>query len=205
MSRGVKNLSTIVKGIIVEEALKDPKRHRELVTADIKERIKKVYEPIPQDETIKRYISEARSHPVSDLDSQWSVGRLAQCDIPPEALAVVLSIYEQRLRTEEYSFTIREALWIGRLYKVIDDPLVLELFASAYALRDKIDWILDNPVYTRDFDFGLIEYNNEDGRAEFVARLTQFPGAVIHPLPTWGRGEEEELRKKSKGKGYTLP
>ncbi len=136
-------------------------------------------------------------------DAQWSVGCLAQYDVPPEALPVVLSIYEERLRTEEYSFTIREALWIGRLYKVIDDPIFLERFASAYALRDKIDWILDNPVYTRGFDFKLLNYSNPDERAKVIASITQFPG-YFNPFPGHTNEEQEEVREKLKQKGYDI-
>ncbi|MDP2932173.1 MAG: hypothetical protein Q8O05_06750 [Chloroflexota bacterium] len=85
------------------------------------------------------------------------------------------------------------------LHKTIDDPTLLEHFASAYALRDWLDWILDNPVNTRDFDFDLINYNKKDRRAEF----TKYPGR-IHPLPTWEREEEEELEKKLRKKVYSL-
>jgi len=123
-----------------------------------KELIQQGEKRTPKLSTIEKQISKVRNHPSSPLDSQWSVGCLGQYDIPPEALPKVMSIYEQRLRELKQRFTIREALWIARLHKIIDDPTVLWGFASAYALREWLDWVLDNPIYTRDFDITVIDY-----------------------------------------------
>lgn len=143
---------------------------------------------------------ENRPPEVEQLDMPWSVGCLAKYDMPPDALPIVMRIYEERLREEEQRFTIREALWIARLHKTIDDPTALEPFASAYALREWLDWILDNPIYTRDLDIAVIRYMNKQLTRDEIIKHPWH----IHPLPTWGREEEEELEKKLRKKGYTL-
>ena len=188
---------------IMEQALRESYKPRMLLADQILKQMQEsrdVRNNLPETESIAKLISRARNHPKSPLDEPWSLGCLAEYDIPPDALPIVMLIYENRLAEEEQHFTIREALWIARLYKVIDDPIVLEPFASGYALRDKIDWILSSPVYTRDLDIGVIRYSNKRlTRADII----ECP-RIIHPLPTWGQEEEEELRMKLKRKGYTL-
>jgi len=197
--RGRPPIKPHIKQLIYAQALQYKNIPRFALAVDLKKLIEEMGEVSPTEETMMKLISESRNHPVSDLDSPWSLGCLAKYDIPPEALPIVIWIYEKRLREEEQHFTIREVLWIARLHKVIDDPIFLERFASAYALRDKIDWILGNSVYTRGLDIRLIRYIDKSTRAEFY----EYPDS-IHPLPTWGWEEEEELRMKLKGKGYTL-
>lgn len=141
---------------------------------------------------------ENRPPEVEQLDAPWSLGYLAKYDMSPDALPIVMRIYRGRLRQEEQHFTIREALWIARLHKIIDDPIVLERFASAYALRDQIDWILNSPVYTRSLDIKVIRYrDNELTRADIL----RYPYML---QLTRGREEEEELEKKLEEKGYKL-
>lgn len=134
------------------------------------------------------------------LDQPWCVGCLAKYDIPPEALPIVMWVYEKHLGQKEQHFSIREALWLARLYKLIDDPIILDRFAYAYTLRDQIDWILGTYTSRRDLDVQLIDYIfHKQSRAEYY----RSPGRV-HLLPTGGEEEEEELRKKLEKKGYTL-
>jgi hypothetical protein len=199
MSKGPR-IKPTVKRVIVWEAVKDRNKPRRQVMVELQNIIESMGEIVPAEETLEKLISQARNHPVSDLDAPWSVGCLAKYDMPPDALPIVMKIYEGRLREEEQHFTIREALWIARLHKIIDDPIVLERFASAYALRDQVDWILNSPVYTRGFDISVIRYMNKQLTGADIAK---FPG-IINPLPAWGREEEEELKKKLRQKGYTL-
>jgi hypothetical protein len=186
---------------IMEQAIMDFNKPRMLLADEILEQMRQsrdVRDQLPERESIAKLISRARNHPKSKLDEPWSVGCLAKKDIPPEALPKVMFIYEKRLREAEQHFTIREALWIARLHETIDDLIWLEEFAAAYALRDWIDWVLHNPVYTRDLDITLIRYIEGKSQAEF-----KHP-RPIHALPTWGWDEEKELEKNLRKKGYTL-
>ena len=198
--RGRPAIKPSIRGLIFEYAVNRKQMPRLALAVELKNLIEEMGEIPPSEETMIRHISKARNHPVSPLDSPWSVGCLGKYDIPPEALPKVMFIYEKRLREAEQHFTIREALWIARLHKIIDNPIILERFASGYALRDQTDWILNSPVYTRDFDISVIRYMNGQITA---ADIVDSPGR-IHPLPTWGRGEDEELEKKLRKKGYTL-
>ena len=192
-----------IHSLIVLESTKPQNKHvpTKTLAIELTKAIEEQGEIPPTHETLSKWISEARNHPVSELDSQWSVGCLSQSSVPPESLPIILQIYEERLRTIDQYFTIREVLWIGRLFKVIEDPVLLGRFASAYADRDKIDWILGNPVDTRGFDFTLIHYNNKDRRDEAIREITEFPFMLNHS-PSFGR-EDDELEKELNAKGYT--
>jgi len=180
-----------VRSILREES----KEHPELLL--------KLNKGWPSESSIRDIIKDISSKPkLNPKDDHWSLVALSKkdCDIPPEALSKVMFIYEKRLRASE-RFTIREALWIARLHEIIDDLDVLDCFASAYALREWLDWVLDNPKsYTRDIDLTLIRYM--DGRIT-AADIAEHP-YLIHPLPTLGGEEEEELEMKLRGKGYSL-
>lgn len=206
--RGRPAIKPYIKGLIASRDFDEQKKPPEertppkVLAYEIhKELIQLGEDRAPKPSTIEKQISKYRNRPVSPLDSRWSVGCLGQYDIPPEALPKVMFIYEQRLRELNQRFTIREALWIARLHKIIDDPFVLEHFASAYALRDWLDWVLDRPIHTRDFDISLIRYINGQITA---ADIKEFPRRTLHPLPTWGQEEDEEIEKKLRNKGYTL-
>lgn len=200
--RGRPKLKTSIRELICEKAIAHKSLPRLVLAVELRDFIsEKMCEIPPSEEHTMRLISEARNHPESPLDSCWSVGCLEKkdCDIPPEALPVVMFIYEKRLFHGEL-FTIREVLWIARLHKIIDNPTLLEELAHAYAFRELIDWILDNPIYTRDLDITLMRCM--DGRITAID-VIEHP-YKIHPLPTWGWEEEAELEKKLRKKGYTL-
>jgi len=199
--RGRPGIKPSIKQLICAKALKDKDTPRLALAVELKNLIEEMHELPPAEETMTKLISQARNRPLSPLDSQWSLGCLAKYDIPPEALPAVMYIYNKRQRALEPDFTIREVLWIARLHKTIDDLDFLERFASAYALRDKIDWILDSPVNTRGFDFILLNYRNPERRAEVIANFTEFPG-YLNPFPS--SISEEEVTKKLKEKGYDI-
>ena len=206
--RGRPKIKPSIRALISEKAIRYKSMPRLMLAAELRDFIEKQGELPPSEEYTMRLISEARNHPKSPLDSQWSVGCLGQrnpeglyeYDIPPEALPKVMFIYEKRLRELKQHFTIREVLWIARLHETIDNPILLEELAYAYALREQIDFILDNPTYTRDLDFTVIKCR--DGRIT-AADVIEHP-YKIHPLPTWGYEEEAELEKKLRSKGYSV-
>lgn len=186
-----------VRSILREES----KEHPELLL--------KLSKGWPSENSIRDVIKEIPSgggqgtRKLDPKDDHWSLIALSKkdCDIPPEALPKVMLIYEKRLRASK-RFTIREVLWIARLHEIIDDLGVLDCFASAYALREWIDWALDNPKsYTRDIDLTLRKYMNGELTS---TEIKEFPGRSIHALPTWGWDEEAELERKLRSKGHSL-
>lgn len=73
------------------------------------------------------------------LDQPWSLGCLANRDyhIPAEALRLVMIACEKRL-SEDDVLTIREALWIGRLYGVLECTDLVYDWAFLYALWEMV-------------------------------------------------------------------
>ena len=71
------------------------------------------------------------------------------------------------------------------------------------AKKDKINWILGNPVYTGGPDFTLMNYSNPDRRAKVIANLTQSPG-FFNPFPGQTMEEQSAVREKLKQKGYDI-
>ncbi len=67
--------------------------------------------------------NDARAPELKGLDAPWSFGALAEHPIAPEAIPLLVSIYEQCWSEDasgEWLFSIREALWIARLHKMIE-------------------------------------------------------------------------------------
>ncbi|MFC1995015.1 hypothetical protein ACFLVK_01250 [Chloroflexota bacterium] len=81
----------------------------------------------PDVSTVDKYLKgykkkeKERSPESLGLDGPWSFGSLAEYPIPPDAIELVVSIYEKCLMegSEKWLLTTREALWVGRLYKII--------------------------------------------------------------------------------------
>ena len=85
----------------------------------------------PAEETLEKLISKARNTPYDDQDKPWHIARLAQYDIPPEALPKVLEICVDKLRSEGVHITIREAKWIGKLASVFPPEKKEQLYEAA--------------------------------------------------------------------------
>jgi len=83
----------------------------------------------------------ARSPELKSLDEPWTLGSLAEYPIAPEAIPLVVAIYDKCLmegnNSEGWNLTIREALWIGRLHKII------ELYKPRHLLPGVRDAVLD--------------------------------------------------------------
>jgi hypothetical protein len=92
-----------------------------------------------------KLISKSRNNPDSPIDALWSLGTLSEYPIPTDALPIVMSIWERRLMqldADEY-LTIREALWVARLYKLI------ELNKPKHIPPDVRDYISDYVIKNR--------------------------------------------------------
>jgi len=84
------------------------------------------------------------------IDGPWSIGRLAEDNIPAGAVSKVLEI--QLIRAKHEPLTIREAVWIGRLHTVTDEIMELAIWAAMYADREKVCDIANLEKDTSDLD-----------------------------------------------------
>jgi len=79
----------------------------------------------PKVGTVSNYLKKlrdrdaARSEESKAIDKPWSVGSLAKHPIPADVLPLVLSVYTRTAIEGDY-LTIREALWISRIYKALE-------------------------------------------------------------------------------------
>ena len=77
--------------------------------------------------TILREKDRERSPESTELDEPWSLCYLLEYPIPAEALPMVMSMMEKCVNEsgggphyESWCLSVREALWVARLYKVIE-------------------------------------------------------------------------------------
>ena len=120
--RGRPKIKSVVKRTIYSHALKYKNTPRLALAVEIQHLLEEMGEIVPSEETIIKLISQARNNPDSPIDETWSLGSILEYPIPADALPMVMSIYERRLMQgdgDEY-LTIREALWVARLYKLIE-------------------------------------------------------------------------------------
>jgi hypothetical protein len=196
--RGRPGIKPSIKSLICEYALTKRQIPRNALAVELIELIKdKMGEAPPAEETIIKLITEARSHPKSELDLPWSLGWLSKYEIPPEALPTVLLITGKRIKESNMHLTIREALWIGRLYKIVDNVDFLELFSVAYNVRECIDFILDRKPDTEDIDVHLRRFLNKDTRPEFFRNPE-----IIKELLSIGWDRTEMLLEKGLGEVF---
>ena len=138
MSKGPK-IKDWVKWYIRTEALKNRVEPRDSVAERIETYLEDK-EPIPSRDTLNKMISSARNSNDSE-DNPWSVSALADYDIPPEALPIVMKAWAKALADDD-PLTIRQVKWIAHLchiYKGETDISLEWLIAKAseYASREK--------------------------------------------------------------------
>lgn len=112
MSKGPK-IKGWVKWHIRNEALKDRAEPRDSVAERIEEYLEGK-ESVPSRDTINKLISGVRNSDDPE-DGLWTVLLLADYDIPPEVLPVVLQAWAKAL-LDDKPLTIRQVKWIARLY-----------------------------------------------------------------------------------------
>lgn len=123
-----------IKWYIRTEALMNRAEPRDAVAQRIEGYLEDK-EQVPSRDTLNKMISKARNSP--DLeDNPWSVLSLADYDIPPGALPVVMQAWAKALEQDK-PFTIRQAKWIARLYCILGNTGDLIVRASEYASREK--------------------------------------------------------------------
>jgi len=112
---------------------------------------------------------------VENPESSWHLGLMAKYNMLPEAVLYILTVQDWLEKYPDWlnnpppqePLSIREALWVGRLYCVIDEsrfkkpkylPSIarfLYLWAKAYASREHICELSGTPFDTSNLDKGF--------------------------------------------------
>ena len=115
----------------------------------------------------------------SSEDKLWSLSSTAKYPIPSEALPTVMAAYKKRLAKNDV-LTIREALWMGRLYGVIEPKDLVYDWAFLYALWEMVSEDKKKPFFdSKDLDMELME-------DVYCARETQREITIWEIAETYG-------------------
>jgi hypothetical protein len=110
-----------------------------------KQRIK-----IPKVSTIQKMLSKLPKE-LDEIDNPWDILSLSEFPIPPEAIPIVLDVSMESKQT----LTIREAKWLGRLYKLLimiasqqgnASPSFFGGIATFYATTERINELMTERV-----------------------------------------------------------
>jgi hypothetical protein len=199
------NISKAMRATIFRAAWENPKKDRRILAAELFEKLEG---RSPSVETIEKMISAARNQP-DPLDGPWSIGSVKDHPVPPDALPILMEVYYRRLHEEgalikhtvdsggnyldvvyDKVLSIRVALWIGRLYIIVQNLTIMEEMAEAYALEERVEEILDRAPCSTEIDLLLLESTKK-------LNSGQLPSAwSIFMLVSAKRRELEQMRRK---------
>lgn len=151
LTRRIKNLIT---KIYMDNPSCGPTKAREELLKKMKEEgLEKIFgTDFPSVSSVSKQLKEYRDRDeerppeLKELDKPWTFSSLAKHPIAPEAIPLLVSIYEKCLLEDasgEWEVSIREALWIGRLHKII------ELYKPKHILPDVRDAIMHEVIHKR--------------------------------------------------------
>lgn len=157
MPKGPK-ITPDVKRLIAEVHDEYPDKIGKEVAAEVQARLKQIKPDVMPDwpglsivqielKKLREYDGPQRN------DGLWCMGKLAEYDIPPEAIPKILAI--QELKITHKPLTIREAQWAGRLYAVIQGVMELAIGCTIYAERERICEKAGIEKDTSDIDVGI--------------------------------------------------
>lgn len=92
---------------------------------------------------------------IKEMDKPWTLISSIEPEIPSDAIPVLLKVWKQQLNWFE-PFTIRQAKWVGRLYKIIPEDLVLlATWSQLYAITERMCSISGIDLNSESFDAAL--------------------------------------------------
>jgi len=194
-----KAISGNAKKLITQYSLQDVNQPREIVANILRREIRQSGERPPTQETLKRAISKARNQPESPLDKPWHLGLLTKIrdhleyQISPETIPLLLEVLEkQKMFTRHRGITIRQALWISRLQKVVIDKDDLWEIAWHYAFNERISEISGTEFNTSNYDNllfkpkALLEYFRESRQGISYEKYKAVFGQVTNGIEYMG-------------------
>jgi len=92
------------------------------------------YGKLPKLRTFQEIIRNAKKKLINDktIDEEWTMACLINNDLPAEAIPYVTKVWRYAINTDE-RFTVIQAKWISRLYRIWDDITDLWYYSSWYA------------------------------------------------------------------------
>lgn len=131
----------------------------------------------PSDDYLKREISRIWNHATDPADSPWSLVALADYPISPEVIPYVLKVWAYTLTANSKSplaeeiekippLTIREAMWVGRLYSIFRANALGDLGGPSKAGETEGPLTLSNYQYQAKLNHILISVPADTGIIE---------------------------------------
>jgi len=171
MARGTV-LTNEVKGLIAKVYLNNPewktREIREEVLKQVQQKISWADSDWPSLSSVQKELAKIRKRESArlpeqiGLDQPWSIGSLKDYYMPPEVVPTVLKVQlESESIGEKHGadlvFTIRQALWVGRLNALTTNIFVLLHLSMLYAEDERACELSGtNKMDTRDFDERII-------------------------------------------------
>ena len=125
-------ISQIVRREVRKRALERPRGPRGALAVELQTLIRRWGEPVPSRETLEKIISEMRNSD-DDQDRPWSLVSISLYPMPSEAIPYVLKVWGRAIEKDN-PITIREALWVARLYSIFEANAIGNL-EMAYKTR----------------------------------------------------------------------
>lgn len=149
MARG-QVIPKVVRKLVVKVYMDDPSMPAKSVQMVVNAKLRESHPRIPRDwpglSAVQKLLSVARlKHGASPRDVPWSLYTLAEFDIPADALQTVLEAYATTIAWSAHPLTIREAMWVARLYRVMTDVEELTIAARQCAENERINEITGKP------------------------------------------------------------
>lgn len=153
MSRG-RRISKTVEAFIEDETIKNPNKPRGALAIELREKIDRLREPVPTEETLIKMISSIRNRPLDSQDKPWSVAASSQHNFPYDSTPTLLRLWKL-CRSLDSHFTVREAKWAIHLSPMLPDIVSLLNFAQVYAARERVYKLMGEEFNSSDLDHVL--------------------------------------------------
>ena len=148
-----------IKQLIVSQAIRYREKPRITLANELQDEIERMGEVSPSEETLMKMISDARNKETSPLDKPWHMGTLGDIPLPSEAIPYILKIKKIHTQNESIGkLTIRQAIWISRLYATIKDINDLGYNAYMISVYEIMCSLSKTPFDTSEFDDILADY-----------------------------------------------
>ena len=159
---------------IIARAIAPPRIPRRELAKKLQNELEGMGHDVPEVEVLERIISKYRNKVTKDpKDEPWSLGSLAEHPILLEALPVVMALNWKR-RTEDSELSIREALWIARLYKAFTSLDLVYDWAFLYTLEEMVFEMQGKPFDSSELDLEMMSnpyYASESRKEIFIHEI----------------------------------
>lgn len=150
MARG-KTINKEIERIIAKVYETNPSMPAHAIRARANEEYRGIYPDTPWEwpglSAVQKTLQKIRLNEIqTTIDTPWSLYTLAEYDIDADALQSVLDAYAMTVSWDIRLLTIREALWVARLYCIITDTEELTIAARECAENEKINAMTADPL-----------------------------------------------------------